>query len=122
MEEIYGSLSFPAPHERPYVIGNLVTSLDGVVSLGISGQASGKEIVELEPQQVANFAGNAIELHDARSDKLLVVSARAMPTFTEGQRAVLRRHVRFIPLELPTIELGGGSARCMIATIHLPLL
>ena len=85
-------------------------------------QASGKEIVELEPQQVANFAGNAIELHDARSDKLLVVSARAMPTFTEGQRAVLRRHVRFIPLELPTIELGGGSARCMIATIHLPLL
>src|SRR5438477_3068714 len=85
-------------------------------------QASGKEIVELEPQQVANFAGNAIELHDARSDKLLVVSARAMPTFTEGQRAVLRRHVLFIPLELPTIELGGGSARCMIATIHLPLL
>src|SRR5207248_4259079 len=77
-------------------------------------EASGKEILELEPHQVANFASNAIELHDARSDKLLVVSARAMPTFTEGQRAVLRRHVRFIPLELPTIELGGGSARCMI--------
>jgi hypothetical protein len=85
-------------------------------------QASGKEIVELEPQQVANFAANAIELNDAKGEKLLVVSARAMPTFTEGQRAVLRRHVRFIPLELPTIELGGGSARCMIATIHLPLL
>jgi hypothetical protein len=85
-------------------------------------QASGKEIVELEPQQVANFAANAIELNDAKGEKLLVVSARAMPTFTEGQRAVLRRHVRFIPLELPTIELGGGSARCMIATIHLRLL
>jgi hypothetical protein len=85
-------------------------------------EATGKEIVELEPHQVANFAGNAIEMDNGQGEKLLVVSARAMPTFTEGQRAVLRRHVRFIPLELPTIELGGGSARCMIATIHLPLL
>jgi hypothetical protein len=85
-------------------------------------QAGGKEIVELEPQQVTNFAGNAIELQDFNGGKLLVVSARAAPTFTEGQRAVLRRHVRLIPLRLPTIELGGGSARCMVATIHLSLL
>jgi hypothetical protein len=34
----------------------------------------------------------------------------------------LRRYARLVPLELPTIELGGGSARCMIATIHLPRL
>jgi hypothetical protein len=85
-------------------------------------QASGKEIVELEPQQVANFAGNAIELYDAKGEKLLVVSARAVPTFTERQRAVLSRHVRLVSLRLPTIELGGGSARCMLATIHLPSL
>ncbi|HEX9987535.1 MAG TPA: dihydrofolate reductase family protein [Chloroflexia bacterium] len=44
LEGIYGSLRFPAPHDRPYVIGNLVTSLDGVVSLGIPGRAGGKEI------------------------------------------------------------------------------
>lgn len=44
LKDIYGSLRFPMPDERPYVIGNLVTSLDGVVSLGIPGQASGKEI------------------------------------------------------------------------------
>ena len=44
LEAIYGSLRFPFSDERPYVIGNLVTSLDGVVSLGIPGQASGKEI------------------------------------------------------------------------------
>jgi hypothetical protein len=85
-------------------------------------QVSGKEIVELEPQQVTNFAGNAIELHDANGEKLLVLSARGVPTFTEGQRAVLRRHVRLVPLRLPTIEMGGGSARCMLATIHLPHL
>lgn len=44
LQGTYGSLRFPIPQERPYVIGNLVTSLDGVVSLGIPGQASGKEI------------------------------------------------------------------------------
>jgi hypothetical protein len=85
-------------------------------------RASGKEIVELEPHQVANFAGNAIELHGTHDDKLLVISARAVPTFTEEQQDALARHVRLVPLRLPTIELGGGSARCMIATIHLPHL
>jgi riboflavin biosynthesis pyrimidine reductase len=44
LEGIYGSLRFSVPRGRPYVIGNLVTSLDGVVSLGIPGRAGGKEI------------------------------------------------------------------------------
>src|SRR5438477_2896582 len=85
-------------------------------------EASGKEIIELEPDQVANFAGNAIELRDAEGQKLLVLSARAIPTLTEEQRARLTRYARLAPLNLPTIEMGGGSARCMIATIHLPTL
>jgi hypothetical protein len=85
-------------------------------------EASGKEIVELEPHQVANFAGNAIELHDANGEKLLVISARAVPKFTGEQQAALARHVRLVPLKLPTIEMGGGSARCMLATIRLPHL
>ena len=83
-------------------------------------EASGKKIVELAPEQVANFAGNAIELHDSAGAKLLVLSTRALRTLDREQRTVLTRHARLVPLELPTIELGGGSARCMIATIHLP--
>jgi hypothetical protein len=83
-------------------------------------EASGKKIVELSPEQVANFAGNAIELHDSTGAKLLVLSTRALRTLDQEQRTVLIRHARLVPLELPTIELGGGSARCMIATIHLP--
>ena len=69
--------------------------------------------------QIANFAGNAIELHDPDGEKLLVLSNRAMRALGEEQRARLSRYVRPVPLELPTIELGGGSARCMIAAIHL---
>jgi hypothetical protein len=83
-------------------------------------EQSAKDIVELSPDQIANFAGNAIELHDRHGEKLLVLSSRADQALTEEQRERLSRYARLVPLELPTIELGGGSARCMIATIHLP--
>ncbi len=82
-------------------------------------EKAGKEIVELSADQVANFAGNAIELHDTHGEKLLVLSDRALQVFTDEQRRSLDRYARLVPLHLPTIELGGGSARCMIATIHL---
>jgi hypothetical protein len=82
-------------------------------------ERSGKDIVELSPHQIANFAGNAIELHNRHGEKLLVLSERAIKALTEEQRTRLTRYVRLVPFELPTIELGGGSARCMIATIHL---
>jgi hypothetical protein len=83
-------------------------------------EKTGKEIVELSADQIANFAGNAIELHGKDGEKLLVLSSRADRVMTEDQRKRLRSYARLVPLELPTIELGGGSARCMIATIHLP--
>ena len=83
-------------------------------------EKTGKEIVELSADQIANFAGNAIELHNKDGEKLLVLSTRADGALTEDHRKRLSRHARLIPLKLPTIELGGGSARCMITTIHLP--
>jgi len=79
-----------------------------------------KEIVELSADQIANFAGNAIELHNKDGEKLLVLSSRAARALTDEQRETLTRYAPLLPLDLPTIELGGGSARCMIATIHLP--
>ena len=85
-------------------------------------EATGKQIVELTAGQVANFAGNAIEVDNGQGEKLLLLSARAVPTFNERQQAVLARHVQLVSLKLPTIELAGGSARCMIAEIHLPPL
>jgi hypothetical protein len=83
-------------------------------------EKSGREIVELSADQIANFAGNAIELHNDRGEKLLVLSRRAAGALTEEQRERLGCYAGLVSLELPTIELGGGSARCMIATIHLP--
>ena len=84
-------------------------------------EASGKEVIELRPAQIEEFAGNAIELHNDR-EKLLVLSTRAAAALTSAQQAAIERFARLLPLSLPTIELAGGSARCMIATIHLPRL
>jgi hypothetical protein len=84
-------------------------------------EATGKEVIELTSGQIANFAGNAIELHNEKG-KLLVLSTRGASALTDKQRALIERHAQLVELSLPTIELAGGSARCMIATIHLPQL
>ena len=81
-------------------------------------EAHGKEVIELTPAQIAEFAGNAIELHNER-EKLLVLSARAAAALTAEQRQRIEQYAKLVPLSLPTIELAGGSARCMIATLHL---
>ncbi len=79
----------------------------------------GRELIELSAEQIAEYAGNALELDNGR-EKLVVLSARALSSLDNDQRARLERHAHLVPLELPTIELAGGSARCMLAAIHLP--
>ncbi len=91
---------------------------DGVQNLL---EANGQEVIELTRAQIAEFAGNALELHNDR-EKLLILSTRAAAALTPAQRTAIERHARLLPLALPTIELAGGSARCMMATIHLPRL
>jgi hypothetical protein len=84
-------------------------------------ETSGKKVIELKRDQIANFAGNALELRND-SEKLLVLSSRAAEALTTEQRKEIEQHARLLPLVLPTIELAGGSARCMLAAIHLPAL
>ena len=84
-------------------------------------EASGKKIIELDRAQIANFAGNALELR-TDSEKLLVLSSRAAAALTTEQRKEIEQHARLLPLALSTIEMAGGSARCMLAAVHLPPL
>ena len=41
---LYGRLQFPLHPGRPYIIGNFVTTLDGVVTLNVPGQSGGGPI------------------------------------------------------------------------------
>jgi riboflavin biosynthesis pyrimidine reductase len=44
LARLYGPLRFPPHAQRPYVIGNFVSTLDGVVSLQVAGHAGGGDI------------------------------------------------------------------------------
>ncbi len=81
-------------------------------------QESGRSLVELSEAQVGEFAGNALELQGANG-RLLAISSRALRALRADQIAVLERCVQLLPLDVPTIELAGGSVRCMLAGIHL---
>ena len=77
-----------------------------------------RDIIELRHAQIADFAGNAIELQ-GRDGLILALSSRALRSLDADQRATLERHVTLLPLDIPTIEHAGGSVRCMIAGLHL---
>lgn len=79
---------------------------------------SGREIVALEWEQLAAFAGNAIELQ-GKDSRIIALSSCAWETLSPAQRTTLERHATILPLHIPTIEQAGGSVRCMIAGIHL---
>lgn len=46
----YGALVLPRPETQPYVYGNAVSTLDGVVALGGTGPSGGPEISGANPQ------------------------------------------------------------------------
>ncbi|KVX10425.1 amidinotransferase [Burkholderia ubonensis] len=79
---------------------------------------TGRTVVALEPSQIANFAGNALEL-SGRDTRVLALSRRAFDCLTPHQRRLIERSAQLLPLDVPTIELAGGSVRCMLAGIHL---
>ena len=81
---------------------------------------TGRAIVELSASQIADFAGNALELQSA-DGRLLALSQRAHDSLTGAQRRVIERSAKLVPMSVPTIELAGGSVRCMLAGIHLSL-
>ncbi|MFW8636389.1 citrulline utilization hydrolase CtlX [Cribrihabitans pelagius] len=80
-------------------------------------EETGREVIDLTPEQIAAFAGNALELTGTR--RLLALSARALDALRPEQIAVIERSADLLPLSIPTIETAGGSVRCMLAGIHL---
>jgi hypothetical protein len=80
--------------------------------------APGRDVIELTETQVRDFAGNAIELQGSGT-RILALSRRALASLTLDQVATIEQYCEVLPLDVPTIELAGGSVRCMIAGIHL---
>lgn len=79
---------------------------------------SGRAVINLSREQVDEFAGNAFEMTGAKQ-RVLALSERAMAALKKDQVKVISKSAKLLPLHIPTIELAGGSVRCMIAGIHL---
>jgi hypothetical protein len=99
------------PSEREHVLQQL--------------QASGREIIEIEPESVEGFAGNALELatwDEALGDSNVVVMS-ATARHALGTEAFARLSActdSLLAVPVPTIErLGGGSVRCLLAEVFL---
>ncbi len=81
-------------------------------------ETSGRHVIGLTNDQIARFAGNALELQGSNG-RLLVLSKTAFEALTADQIAIIEESTVIIPLKIPTIELAGGSVRCMLAGVHL---
>jgi hypothetical protein len=84
-------------------------------------RASGKTVIPITLSQMNHFAGNMLQVHNQQGEKLLVMSSQAYTALEPEQIRQLTAFNRIIYSPLTTIEMnGGGSARCMLAEIHLP--
>jgi hypothetical protein len=80
-------------------------------------EETGRTVIDLTPEQIAGFTGNALELKGRK--RLLALSARAAEVLRPDQIALIEQSATLLPLNIPTIETAGGSVRCMLAGIHL---
>ena len=131
----YEPMAFDATNEAGvpvYHTNVMITIATGFVMVGLDMIADtqrrrevierltspGRAVIGLSYEQINNFAGNAIELR-GRDGRVLALSQRAYDSLRDEQRDVISRSCTLLPLDVPTIELAGGSVRCMIAGIHL---
>ena len=79
-----------------------------------------KEIIQISESQANKFAGNMLQVQGDK--KYLIMSESAFNILSEKQIQKIESYCSILYSDLKTIEkFGGGSARCMMAEIFLPL-
>lgn len=82
---------------------------------------SGKEILSITESQVAQFAGNMLQVEGFNNQALMVMSESAYKSLTAQQINQIEKHCEIIYSDVHLIETcGGGSVRCMMAEVFLP--
>ncbi len=109
--------------ERVALVGTpVIAAADRARVLGRL-RASGREVLEIGQREIAQFAGNMLELgtwDEALGDsRVLVMSEAARRSLTPEAYACLSGCTdAVLAVPIPTIErLGGGSVRCMLAEV-----
>jgi hypothetical protein len=82
----------------------------------------GKEMIEITFDQMNHFAGNMLQVNNAEGKKFLVMSSQAFHSLNSEQVSAIEYYNPIIHSDITTIETnGGGSARCMMAEVFLPV-
>lgn len=80
------------------------------------------DVVSLDYEQLECFAGNMLELKSGPGDRVIAMSGQARQSLTETQRKIIEKNVEIVSAPIDNIERSaGGSVRCMLAEVHLPL-
>ena len=86
-------------------------------------ESTEKEIIEISLEQMMAFAGNMLQVKNNEGKTFLVMSEQAFKSLDSDQIEQIEQYTTPLPVPIYTIEkYGGGSARCMMAEIFLPLL
>lgn len=97
-----------------------IKDLDQRTNLIALVEEIGKEVIEISFEQMAQFAGNMIEVRNKDGEPLLVMSQTAKESLDAQQLKKLESYCKIVSSNLTTIENnGGGSARCMIAELFI---
>lgn len=100
--------SIPNPHERIVVLESL--------------KSTQKEVITISFEQMNHFAGNMLEVKSDKGKTLIVMSKNAFNALDSEQKTTLEKYGNLVYADINTIETnGGGSARCMMAEVHLPV-
>lgn len=83
---------------------------------------TGKEIINISFGQMNQFAGNMLQVQNKEGKSFLVMSSQAFSSLTKEQVARIENYNPILHSDIKTIETnGGGSARCMMAEVFLPM-
>ena len=85
-------------------------------------QSTGHKIIQISLNQMYKFAGNVLELRNTKGERFLVISKTAFNSLKKSQVSSLSKYAKLLISDISTIEkYGGGSVRCMLSEIKLPI-
>jgi hypothetical protein len=112
---------------RMAVLGTCAMSSDDRARVIEKLEITGRDVIEIQYDEIEQFAGNMLELaswDEALGDyRLLVMSEAARRAIRPEVYTRLSASTDYmLAVPVPTIErLGGGSVRCMLAEVLLPV-
>ena len=134
----YNPVTFRATHEN----GEPILHTDMIISIGDrfvvfcadsirdaterkrvfdSLKTTGREFINIDTGQFDRFAGNVLQIQKKEGRSVLVISTTACLALRPEQRDAIQKFAQIVESPLPLFEgIGRGSARGMMADVHLP--